>query len=291
MLQEWKKAKNIFKKPKLRVYFGFWSTPHIIVKLGSYLFINGFDEHPLLTKVWNFFSKTDPSLPVWRRGNFIRPFRKQQVYDKGEYIWNNEFKKKLDQFHLGWLNCVYKLPIWLSCHIFKYDMSWKWKYDDDVRYEFPPQFTIVLFNISLTLHWHAPVGNDCLEDNNYWESILNWNYKQDIIKRDILRLGKYMGISRTYSPDRKEPKYKCILSPLYLKDQEWAHELNKKEAFWLMEAMKKDKFLKCECGGYFHLDEDKVLLTSPVQFEYTCSKCGKKKYSGIKYNEYSDFDE
>ena len=182
----WEKAKDVFVKPSLRVYFGKW--------------------------------RNDPNLPVWRRGPLLyvckrknlcrythqvkdsvmiftgtRKFKygdkefESKCYDWvpkhklpgrlrcGDTVWNSNIRKKLKKWHLSWLPPIIKLPIWMKFHIVNLDLGWKTKWDT-YRYEFPPQFTIIAFDLSLSLTLHCPVKNEFACDDHYWEAILNHLY-------------------------------------------------------------------------------------------------------------------
>ena len=89
-----------------------------------------------------------------------------------KYAWNRNIRLKLRKFGLSWIPPVIQLPMWLSFHIFNHDMIWKTKFED-YRFEFPPQFTIVFFGISLSFWLQAPVDkDDPFGYYSYWESIL-----------------------------------------------------------------------------------------------------------------------
>ena len=160
----WKKVKDIFVKPVTKVYFGKWSR--------------------------------DPSLPVWRHGPKIY-FTKTDYHivtnrvciktntgyevsehklpgklRAGDIVFNSNIRRKLRKWYLSWFPPCITLPIWLSFHIFNHDVMWKWKWDE-IRFEYPPQFTIVAFGISLTISLHCPKRDKYAYDDNYWEAILN----------------------------------------------------------------------------------------------------------------------
>ena len=70
--------------------------------------------------------------------------------------------------------------MFFSFGIYNYDLFWKTKYGD-YRYEFPPQFILVLFGISFSVWLTNPVGESKYDDD-YWESILWYIEHGDIIK-------------------------------------------------------------------------------------------------------------
>lgn len=220
----WEKAKDIFVKPSLKVYFGKW--------------------------------RNDPNLPVWRRGPHIffmgRKYNNKKAYmvrdsvmiytgtvpykfgDKtyeskcynwvpkhtlpgklkaGDYVWSRNIRKKLKKWHLSWIPPIVNLPIWMRFHIVNLDLGWKTKWDD-VRYEFPPQFSIIAFGFSLTFTLHSPIQNEFACDDHYWEAILNHIYmnKAGDLERTIL----LSGIWSKYNKKDEEIKF-FALRPEYIK--------------------------------------------------------------------------
>jgi len=187
----YERAKHIFVKPSLRIYFGRWSK--------------------------------DPNLPVWRSRECLWPFRNfkrnnsyypnscvsvkvgEKTYPNYKYkipvyewsyhklprrispyrrVWNRNIRKKLKRWHLSWITPGFVVPKWLEFHVFNWELGWKTKYDD-YRYEFPPQFTIVMFGISLSFTLHSPVEKEC--DDHYWESILNYCASKGKTEEERLR--------------------------------------------------------------------------------------------------------
>lgn len=154
-----------------------------------------------------------PTLPVWRRGRVLHLCKRKEI----NYYWNNT---RYSHFKCGdtWVtsqhkinhDCyctnrnkrkkfksirpIIKLPIWLSCWKFNHDVMWKWKYDT-VRYEYPPQYTLVLFGLAFAV-WFNPTydrdKNPTLLDMHYWETLLSYTY-DDECPKDYKGLTKYMG--------------------------------------------------------------------------------------------------
>lgn len=177
------KVKDVFAEPVRHYYFGLW--------------------------------RKDPMLPVWRRGPQIVLYKgqsdithvvsstriklrteNQQWGDKvipvdvygfgathklpkgvkeGSIVWNSKIRRNLRKYHLSWIPPVIQFPIWLSFYIFNRDVTTKRKYDD-IRYEFPPQFTIVFFGLSFSCWLEAPKSkvNDFCSDDVYWETIIEY---------------------------------------------------------------------------------------------------------------------
>lgn len=190
MWDTYNKVKHKFKKPKLHWRLGLW--------------------------------KHDPCLPVWRRGSCIKLGKYRKHYycpneivhvktgvshwtdSNGKqheipcysmfrhkipckYAWNRDIRKKLRKWHLSWIPPVIQLPMWLSFHVFNHDMIWKTKFED-YRFEFPPQFTVVFFGISLSFWLQAPV-DDTLGYYSYWESIL-WYLNECDLDENYKRVNK-----------------------------------------------------------------------------------------------------
>ena len=85
----------------------------------------------------------------------------------------------------------YNLPLWLSFHFFDYDVIYKWKYDT-IRYEYPPQMTIVFFGfaIHLVLKPILEDSDDC--EDFYWESLLSYLYQPEC-EKNIAKTLNYCG--------------------------------------------------------------------------------------------------
>lgn len=207
------KARKVFQMPKFHIKFGKW--------------IN------------------DPCLPVWRCGNIIHLARyKNRIYFysktickhikiKNGYLllkhkvnkdcyWKQPIRSKLKRLHLSWIPPEIQLPIWLTFHIFNHDVTWKYKWDE-IRYEYPPQFTIVFFGLSLSM-WCNWEQSEYQYPDMYWESLLNYVYgtknKENFNVIEFRnKLGKWESWKKdntkiTYwqlQYDFLKPKYKNIL--------------------------------------------------------------------------------
>lgn len=112
------------------------------------------------------------------------------------------------------------LPIWRDhiwrFRIFNWDVMYKHKWDE-VRYEFPPQFSIVFFGLSLTITAHAPKTNDNNSwDDLYWESIINAAEKINCGPEEALKYAMEQG-GFWYTPTNKLGYFS--LRPDYIKDK------------------------------------------------------------------------
>ena len=148
-LKSYRKVRKIFKKPKLRWYFGTWRN------------FNG--------------------LPVWREGPTISlwtNFNDYHICDMengSKYAWS-DFGIKNHPFLSKILPPVIQLPIWLRFGMFSKDVTWKAKWSsDDIRYLFPPQFCLVFFGLCIGVIAEAPFG----DEDDYWATILKYLYCYD----------------------------------------------------------------------------------------------------------------
>lgn len=169
------KVKHKFKKPKLHWRLGLWKHDPCLpvwrrgpeIRLGkyrkNYYCQNGVTHYKSGVSYWTDSNEKQHEIPCWAISTHKVPCK---------YAWNRDIRIKLRKWGLGWIPPVIQLPMWLSFHIFNHDMIWKTKFED-YRFEFPPQFTIVLFGISLSFWLNAPVDKDDTSGYySYWESIL-----------------------------------------------------------------------------------------------------------------------
>lgn len=200
-LSEWKKVKDIFVKPKRKVFFGWW--------------------------------KNFPGLPVWREGYTIRLAKHHQVYlpnyhvlikDKNGtyhtiqhkhitngYVWRRDIRKKLKRFGLGWIKPYITFPWWTRVGVIDYDVCWKWKYDD-IRFEYPPQFCVIIFGLCLAFTWYVPTNGYYSDNDSYWEGLLEYMYKYDrSMYETVLNCG-------LWSNDFKSNKHWISIRPEYISD-------------------------------------------------------------------------
>lgn len=178
------KARKVFKMPKFHIKFGKWVN--------------------------------DPCLPVWRYGNII-PLAKYGKYlqlnnkqilswynDKnGKFVrlihkvnrnlyWKQPIRRKLKKLHLSWIPPQIQLPIWLTFHIFNHDVIFKYKWNE-IRYEYPPQFTIVFFGLSLSI-WCNWEQSEFQYPDMYWESLLEYVYEtKDKENFNVINFRKKLG--------------------------------------------------------------------------------------------------
>ena len=179
-----------------------------------------FTEPVLYCKVGRW--RKDICLPVWRRGNTIQFGKYNERNDTYNYAklvkseWT-ETGKKNHPILSKIFKPTYVLPMWLSFYKFNHGMMWKTKWGE-YRYEFPPQFTLVFFGLSISFWLKSPKEAIC--DEYYWEPILIYN--NEIItnpkEKPIIKLGKEVGVIGVIKPGDDKWTYEYGLSPAVLKE-------------------------------------------------------------------------
>lgn len=189
-LSTYRKIKGVWKKPKLRVYFGSWfHDPNLPVYRGGSIRLAKYGNYYQISKSVLLEDKSKTTYD--KEGRPIKHmYHSTHNRIKSDFAWKRPIRKKLRKWGFGWLPPIIYTPWWLKFRIYNFDLIWKTKYDD-VRYEFPPQFTIVLFGLSLSLTLHEPTGGYYTSDDQYWEGILDWLYKYD---KDLYKTVKFGGI-------------------------------------------------------------------------------------------------
>ena len=173
-LYEWKRTRGAFKRPRLRWYFGPWSR--------------------------------EGNMPFWRTGNTIHFCKKEYRNDKYSAIrlesseWTEEGKKR-HPILSRLVKPTYELPLWLSFYFFNHDIYWKTRErEEDFRYEWPAHITLVFFGLALSVTAYIPMENDrdwSVEDD-YWESLLTYNYFNGDLKKTNDEMGGwYLGPRKT----------------------------------------------------------------------------------------------
>lgn len=183
-LYEWKQTHGAFVKPKLKWYFGPW---------------------------WK-----EGNLPVWRRGNTIHFGKYSERKDNYNFAkletseWTEEGKKN-HPILSKLVRPSYELPRWLSFYFFNSDIVYKTKWsEDDFRYEFPAHITLVIFGFAISITAYIPKSeeNDFTSNDDYWESLLTYNY----FKGDIKKTNEVMG----YWNSPKDNNFRFRFQPRFL---------------------------------------------------------------------------
>ena len=195
MYKPWGKVKDIFVKPSLKVYFGSWKKdPNLPAwRSGPIIYLCGRK---------NFYKKTHTvkdSVQIctgtksikWGAENYetkvYAPAPAHRLPGKLKYydsVWNSDIRRKLRKKHLSWIPPIIRLPYWMTIKAFDWDVMWKTKYGE-VRYEYPPQLSIIFFGLSLTFTLHCPL--DDKYDDDYWESILIFLYGSNHTIEDAIK--------------------------------------------------------------------------------------------------------
>ena len=183
-LYTWKNHKDAFIKPKLKWYFGSW--------------------------------RKEGNMPAWRNNPIIR------LCKYGDYEANWDFAKLVD---CKWtvtgkkshpiLSRIFKkplivLPYWLNFHFFNEDVDYKTKWAEaDFRYENPPHITLVFFGLALSVTAYIPKGTDddwtCEDD--YWESLLTYDYYDGDLKKTNDEMGWWNKITDKNFRFRFQPRF------------------------------------------------------------------------------------
>ena len=238
LYKTWKKVKDTFVKPKLKVYFGKWNNDpnlHVWRDGPSIWLFNGKHwcrDNREAYSVQNTVMICTGEVPYKLAGKE----HKRKCYDwvpkhklpgklkAGDYVWRRDIRKRLKKWHLSWIPPVIKLPFWMRFHIINLDVVWKTKWDT-VRYEFSPQFSIIFFGLSLTFTLHCPVESEYSSDDSYWESILIHLYtnKSGELKETIKQSGvwhrfsddvNYFAVRPTYIVREKQQEYYAATSEI-----------------------------------------------------------------------------
>lgn len=208
-LATYKKSKDVFIKPKLKWYFGLWKNEH--------------------------------NLPVWRRGNTIHFGKWNERIDK--YNWAllessewNELGKENHPILSKIIKPSYELPRWLSFYFFNSDIVWKTKWsEDDFRYEYPSHFGIIFFGLCFSLTAYIPkeYEKDYTCQDDYWESILTYQYYDGDLEKTNERMGYYNSL--------KDSNFRFCFNPRFLKNEEDRNKLKEIQAKKIIEIAKDEE--------------------------------------------------
>jgi hypothetical protein len=186
LFKTYNKAKDVFVRPKVKVSFGLWKRIGIppayvpsyrikIAKSNQYYFPQ--NSVSIVENKTNT-SKHDITIPKYK--TYKTSYHKLPK-NAIRGVWNRNIRKKLRKLKLGWIKPYYTLPSWFSFHIFDYDLTYKWKYDD-IRYEYPPQFTIVFLGLALSFTLKPILEDEYDSDDFYFESLLCYLYQPECNK-------------------------------------------------------------------------------------------------------------
>lgn len=212
LFNTWREVKDVFVKPSVKIYFGLWKNdPNLPVwRRGPVIYPLGykfFSNHThnvydsVLVKVGtSMYKYGDREVPVDKfEHSYHKLPGKLQRWDS---VWDSKTRKKLKKWHLSWFPAKITLPMWLRFHITNLDVVWKTKWDD-IRFEFPPQFSIIAFGLSFTVTLHGPKCDEFACDDHYWEALLNYLYrnKSHSLKGVVEHMGWW------HRPNKNKPGY------------------------------------------------------------------------------------
>lgn len=236
LYKTYNKAKNVFVKPKLYWKFGLWKHDHClpvwrrgpIIDIGGSTYKNNAKCYQVKNSVNICTGEKEGTRmdgSVYKYKVYTTSYHKlPNNLNQFDIVWKREYRKK------WWAKLVparIKLPIWLSFHIFNRDVTWKTKWTEyDIRYEYPPQFTIVFFGISLSFWLNPKIKDKTESPDHYWEALLSYlygKYPEDLIQT-IVSQGKWV----RYEKDKEVPFFavsKNYIKPEYYKQYDEAIEL------------------------------------------------------------------
>lgn len=237
LYETYNKVKNVFIKPKLYFKFGLWKNdpclpiwrrgPIISLFSSKFVYKHSYQvrSYVNITEYKKGDKMKNGKIAECNYGtyNIHKLPNKLEDWDR---IWHRDFRKKLKKWHLSWIKPNYQLPIWCSFYVFNRDFIWKTKWSSyDFRYEFPPQFTLVLFGFSFSL-WLKFPGNSAFSNDQYWEGILHYLYgeKSLDLKSAIQECGKWSKRLDKDIPYTYWSFEKTFLRPEYWKEYDKAIE-------------------------------------------------------------------
>lgn len=219
LFKEYNKVKKYFVKPKMNFFIGKWrNNPCLPVWRRGVVITLG--KHKDLYKVRNSVQIKTKTAPWTDETGKIHKYdcykngvrhKLPSYVDRWDYTFIRPIRKKLKKLGLGFLRPHYFLPIWTAFHIFDLGIMWKTKWEhNDIRFEYPPSFTIVFFGLSFSIWLSAPDPKDILNGEGYWLGILGMNYSDisdDKMYNAIITAGKW----------RNENKLEYALIETYIK--------------------------------------------------------------------------
>ena len=238
LYETYNKAKKVFVKPKLHCYFGKWRhDPCLPVWRKGPVWRIGGSSYKADAKCYQIYNQV--LVKIHNAGD-LKPDGTIYKYDyyktsvhklpgnlkTWDTVWKSKYRKLFRKLGLKIAKAYIQFPIWLSFHTFNWDIIWKTKWSAyDIRYEYPPQFTIVFFGLSLSF-WLNPVIKDKQTESfdHYWESLLKYlygKYKGDLLQT-ITSCGKWENVSNNTSYFQVSKNY---IKPKYWKEYDKAIEL------------------------------------------------------------------
>lgn len=227
LYQTYNKAKDVFVKPKLYWYFGKWRNNHClpvwrrgpIINIGGSIYKDNAKCYQVKNSVNIYtgekeYTRIDGSKTTYKtyETSYHKLPNNLNCFD---IVWKREYRKK------WWAKIIparLRLPVWLAFHIFNHDLIWKTKWHAyDFRYEFPPQFTIVAFGLSLSFWLYPECKLETDSPDHYWESLLTYVYGEhsgDLLQT-VADCGKWV-----QSKNNKDTEF-FALSKSYIKPERY----------------------------------------------------------------------
>ena len=228
LYKTYNKAKDVFVKPKLVWKFGKWRhDPCLPVwRRGPIWWIGG-SSYKANSKCYQIYnqvpvkthSKGDlkPDGTVYQFNYYESSVHKLPGNLKPwDTVWKSKYRKLFRKFGLKIARAYIQFPIWMSFYIFNRDVMWKTKWTNyDFRYEFPPQFTIVFFGLSLSFWLYPECKSETDSPDHYWESLLTYIYGEHAgdLLQTIIDCGKWIR-----SENNKDTEF-FALSKNYIKPE------------------------------------------------------------------------
>lgn len=238
LYETYNKAKKVFVKPKLHCYFGKWChDPCLPVWRRGPIWHIGGSIYKTDAKCYQIYNQVPvkihnagdlkPDGTIYKYDHYKTSVHKLPGNLKTwDTVWKSKYRKLFRKFGLKIAKAYIQFPIWLSFHIFNWDIIWKTKWTNyDIRYEYPPQLTIVFFGLSLSF-WLNPVIKDKQTESfdHYWESLLKYlygKYKGDLLQT-IISCGTWENTSKNLSYFQVSKNY---IKPKYWEEYDKAVEM------------------------------------------------------------------
>lgn len=178
---EYNQCRDLFKEPQAIMFIGKWrSCPGLPVYRGGHSIwiakYRNYSTNKTGKEQWMYNPNNDNTITKWR-----------------DIIWCDSYKEKHPIF-TKIFKPVYHLPYWMTFKYYSCKLQWKWKWDD-VRFEFNPQMTLVMFGYCISIWLKAPYKHDY----DYWESMLTYLYKCNKNKDEA---SKSMGVWKSDEGER-----------------------------------------------------------------------------------------
>lgn len=205
LYNDYNKAKELFTKPIFHYKFGLWKNDPLlpvwkrepIINLGGSVYKMDAKCYVIKDTVsivtgYNTWKDSTGKEHQSKNYNEVPKHNLPGNLKSGDIVWRRDIRKKLKRLGLGWVKPQYQLPTWLAFDIFNFDVTWKSKWGD-TRFEFPPQFTIVFFGLSLSFWLTSPKVDVCWDEDHYWEGVIDYGFYKNKTGFDISEFLKQQG--------------------------------------------------------------------------------------------------